>query len=80
MLLIKAWIIDPVWVFLKHLAINLYLSLFVYLNFLIKNLGFDINNKIKRRRPKVIFRETALFILGTLPIVMLYYFLCQIAS
>jgi len=75
MLLIKAWIIDPVWVFLKHLAINLYLSLFVYLNFLIKNLGFDINNKKKKRKPRKILKETTLLILAISPMFMLYFLL-----
>lgn len=77
MLLIKAWIIDPALVFIKNLSINLYLSIFVYLNFLIKNMGFDINNKIKKRKFMAIFKETSLFILGVLPLIMLYYLLCQ---
>jgi hypothetical protein len=77
MLLIKSWIIDPTLVFIKNLSINLYLSIFVYLNFLIKNMGFDINNKIKKRKFMTIFKETSLFILGVLPLIMLYYLLCQ---
>lgn len=75
MLLIKAWIIDPLWVFISNLSINLYLAFFVYLNFLIKNLGFDINNKKKKRKPKKIFKETALFILAISPLFMLYFLL-----
>jgi len=75
MLLLRAWALDPLWVFIRHLSINLYLSFFVYLNFLIKNLGFDINNKKKKRKPKKIFKETALFILAISPLFMLYFLL-----
>lgn len=77
MLLIKAWVTDPIWVFIKNLSINLYLTMFVYLNFLMRNLGFNVYNKRKNRKPKVILIETSIFILAISPLFMIYYLLCQ---
>jgi hypothetical protein len=77
MLLIKAWITDPVWVFIKNLSINLYLTMFVYLNFLMRNLGFNVYNKRKSRKLKVVLIQTTIFILAISPLFMLYYLLCQ---
>jgi hypothetical protein len=75
MLLIKAWVTDPVWVFIKNLSINLYLMMFVYLNFLMRNLGFNVYNKRKSRKLKVVFIETIVFILAISPLFMLYFLL-----
>jgi hypothetical protein len=75
MLLIKAWVVDPVWVFIKNLSINLYLTMFVYLNFLLRNLGFNVYNKRRKRKPKEILIETIVFILAISPIPMIYFLL-----
>jgi len=75
MLLIKAYILDPVFVFIRALLINIYLSTFAYINFIIKNLGINMNNKIRKRKPSVIVQESFMVLLSISPLIMLYYIL-----
>ena len=75
MLLIKAYITDPIFVFLRTLVVNLYLTFFIYINFIIRNLGINMNNKFRKRKPFVIVKESLMaFVAISLPI-MLYYIL-----
>ena len=75
MLLIKAYITDPIFVFLRTLMVNLYLTFFIYINFIIRNLGINMNNKFRKRKPFVIVKESLMaFVAISLPI-MLYYIL-----
>jgi hypothetical protein len=75
MLLIKAYILDPVFVFVRALSINIYLSTFAYINFIIKNLGINMNNKIRKRKPSVIVQESFIVLLAISPLIMLYFIL-----
>jgi hypothetical protein len=75
MLLIKAYILDPVFVFVRALSINIYLSTFAYINFIIKNLGINMNNKIRKRKPSVIVQESLIVLLAISPLIMLYFIL-----
>jgi len=75
MLLIKAYITDPIFVFLRTLVVNLYLTFFIYINFIIRNLGINMNNKFRKRKPFVIVKESLMaFVAMSFPI-MLYYIL-----
>lgn len=75
MLLIKAYILDPVFVFIRTLSINVYLFTFSYINFIIKNLGININNKMRKRKPFVIVKESIVACVATSIPVMIYYLL-----
>jgi hypothetical protein len=75
MLLIKAYILDPVFVFTRALLINIYLSAFSYINFIIKNLGINMNNKIRKRKPLIIVQESFIVLLAISPLIMLYFIL-----
>jgi len=73
MLLIRAWITDPILVFLKNLSVNIYLYIFIYINILMKNLGFDINNKYQKRPFRKTIRDSIFFFLYISPLIMIYF-------
>ena len=75
MLLIKAYITDPIFVFLRTLMVNLYLTFFIYINFIIRNLGINMNNKFRKRKPFIIIKESLMALVAISLPIMLYYIL-----
>jgi hypothetical protein len=75
MLLIKAYILDPVFIFLRTLIVNLYLAFLLYINFIIKNLGISMNNKFRKRKPFIIIKESFMACIAMSFPIMLYYIL-----
>lgn len=72
MLLVKAYILDPMIVFFRTLAINIYLTTFLYINFILKNLGFGIDNRFKKRKPIVIIKESIVVAIAISVPIMIY--------
>jgi hypothetical protein len=52
--------------------------MFSYINFIIKNVGFGIDNKFRRRKPIVIIKESFMVSIAISIPVMLYYLLWTI--
>lgn len=76
MLLIKAYITDPLFVFIRTLSINLYLSMFSYINFIIRNLGINMNNKMRKRKPILVIKESFIACIAILiPFIIMIYFI-----
>ncbi len=73
MLLVKAYLIDPMVVFVRTLSVNIYLTIFLYINFVMKNLGISINNTFKKRRPVIIIKETFIATIAIGIPIMLYF-------
>lgn len=59
----------------KRAILNLYFLFLMYINFIIYNIGFNMQYKRRHRNLKTFFQETIKVTLSLLPIVMVYWIL-----
>lgn len=59
----------------KRAILNLYFLFLMYINFIIYNIGFNMEYKRRNRNLKTFFQETIKVMLSLLPIVMVYWIL-----